>query len=198
MHGIIGPCPVDLAALPHDVETLHRMIGALVHERDSVRAEAEAEIARLKQILRSLQRLQFGRRSEQLDPDQLELGLEDVAHRPGGDGRGWRAGRRAGAPCCRCRPASRPAGSSSARGSHRRGTGRGLSLLWRRPAPCRRERERYAGLRAGPAAGDPHPPPQVRLPVVRHDPPGARARTADREGPGNPGAAVPCPGVEVL
>jgi transposase len=70
--------PVDLAALPHDVETLHRMIGALVQERDSVRAEAEAEIARLKQILRSLQRLQFGRRSEQLDPDQLELGLEDV------------------------------------------------------------------------------------------------------------------------
>lgn len=70
---------VDLAALPDDVETLHRMIGDLVHERDSARAEAEAEIGRLKQILLTLQRLQFGRRSERLDSDQLLLGLEDVA-----------------------------------------------------------------------------------------------------------------------
>lgn len=70
---------IDLAALPDDVETLHRMIGDLVRERDSARAEAEAEIARLTQILRTLQRMQFGRRSEQLDPDQLQLGLEDLA-----------------------------------------------------------------------------------------------------------------------
>lgn len=70
---------IDLAALPNDVETLHRMIGALVRERDSARAEAEAEIDRLKRILKSLQRMQFGRRSERLDPDQLQLGLEDLA-----------------------------------------------------------------------------------------------------------------------
>lgn len=70
---------IDLATLPEDVETLHRMIGDLVRERDSARAEAEAEIDRLKRILRTLQRMQFGRRSERLDPDQLQLGLEDVA-----------------------------------------------------------------------------------------------------------------------
>ena len=70
---------IDLVALPDDVETLHRMIGDLVRERDSARAEAEAEIARLTHILRALQRMQFGRRSERLDPDQLQLGLEDLA-----------------------------------------------------------------------------------------------------------------------
>lgn len=70
---------IDLASLPEDVETLHALIGDLVRERDSVRAEAEAEIARLRSILKMLQRMQFGRRSERLDPDQLQLGLEDVA-----------------------------------------------------------------------------------------------------------------------
>lgn len=70
---------IDLTALPEDVETLHALIGDLVRERDSARAEAEAEIARLREILKTLQRMQFGRRSERLDPDQLQLGLEDVA-----------------------------------------------------------------------------------------------------------------------
>jgi len=70
---------IDLASLPEDVETLHALIGDLVRERDSARVEAEAEIARLRGILKTLQRMQFGRRSERLDPDQLQLGLEDVA-----------------------------------------------------------------------------------------------------------------------
>lgn len=70
---------IDLNALPEDVETLHALIGDLVRERDSARAEAEAEIARLRGILKTLQRMQFGRRSERLDPDQLQLGLEDVS-----------------------------------------------------------------------------------------------------------------------
>ena len=46
---------IDLAALPDDVETLHALIGDLVRERDSARAEAEAEIARLRGILKTLQ-----------------------------------------------------------------------------------------------------------------------------------------------
>jgi hypothetical protein len=33
---------------------------------------------RLRHLIRQLQRLRFGRRSEKLDPDQLTLGLEDV------------------------------------------------------------------------------------------------------------------------
>jgi transposase len=57
-------------------------------ERDTVRAAcsvarsecdaAQAEIEKLKLLIRQLQRGRFGRRSERLDPDQLQLGLEDL------------------------------------------------------------------------------------------------------------------------
>ena len=39
---------------------------------------AQAEIEKLRLLIRQLQRGQFGRRSERLDPDQLQLGLEDL------------------------------------------------------------------------------------------------------------------------
>jgi len=69
---------MDLAALPADVAALQRMIGELMVARGSARAEAQAEIERLRGILVSLQRNRFGRRSEQMDDDQLRLGLEDL------------------------------------------------------------------------------------------------------------------------
>src|SRR5215207_7740538 len=50
-------------------------------ERDLIREErdaAQAEIEKLRLLIRQLQRGQFGRRSEKLDPDQLQLGLEDL------------------------------------------------------------------------------------------------------------------------
>ena len=50
-------------------------------ERDALRAEhdaAQAEIERLRLLIRQLQRGRFGRHSERLDPDQLQLGLEDL------------------------------------------------------------------------------------------------------------------------
>src|SRR3954451_10376285 len=50
-------------------------------ERDDVRAERDAEqaeIEKLRLLIRQLQRGRFGRRSEKLDPDQLQLGLEDL------------------------------------------------------------------------------------------------------------------------
>src|SRR4051794_27051056 len=53
----------------------------VVAERDAVRAErdaAQAEIEKLRLLIRQLQRNRFGRRSERLDPDQLQLGLEDL------------------------------------------------------------------------------------------------------------------------
>src|ERR671933_411172 len=57
------------------------MISALEIERDTVLAErdaAQAEIEKLRLLIRQLQRGRFGRRSEKLDPDQLQLGLEDL------------------------------------------------------------------------------------------------------------------------
>jgi len=69
---------IDLAALPDDVATLHRMIGELATTLDSERLRARAEIDRLRQIVKVLQRNRFGRRSERLDDDQLQLGLEDL------------------------------------------------------------------------------------------------------------------------
>jgi transposase len=47
---------------------------AVLAERDA----AQAEIEKLRLLIRQLQRGQFGRRSERLDPDQLQLGLEDL------------------------------------------------------------------------------------------------------------------------
>ena len=45
---------MDLAALPDDVDTLQQMIGELMMARASERAEAQAEIERLRGILVSL------------------------------------------------------------------------------------------------------------------------------------------------
>src|SRR4051794_41797876 len=42
------------------------------------REAAQAEIEKLRLLIRQLQRGRFGRRSERLDPDQLQLGLEDL------------------------------------------------------------------------------------------------------------------------
>ena len=56
-------------------------IAALEIERDTVLAErdaAQAEIEKLRLLIRQLQRGRFGRRSERLDPDQLQLGLDDL------------------------------------------------------------------------------------------------------------------------
>ena len=45
-----------------------------VAERD----EALSQVDRLQHLLRQLQRMQFGRRSEKLDPDQFALAFEDI------------------------------------------------------------------------------------------------------------------------
>ncbi|MBN8964895.1 MAG: IS66 family transposase zinc-finger binding domain-containing protein, partial [Rhizobiales bacterium] len=68
---------IDLAALPDDVETLQHLVRSLANERTGL-SEAQAEIERLRLIIRKLQRLQFGRRAEQLDNDQLQLAFDDL------------------------------------------------------------------------------------------------------------------------
>ena len=72
--------------LPDDVAALSALVLRAWAERDAARAEkgrlAEerdqlvGQNDRLRHLLRQVQRMQFGRRSERLDPDQLNLALE--------------------------------------------------------------------------------------------------------------------------
>jgi transposase len=73
--------PDDIAALralvltawaERDVERAEK--GRLVEERDQLAGQND----RLRHLLRQLQRMQFGQRSEKLDPDQFNLALEDL------------------------------------------------------------------------------------------------------------------------
>src|SRR6202790_5338098 len=74
--------------LPTDIGALQALLAAARAERDGAIARCDAAIAerdqalsqmdRLRHLLRQLQRAQFGRRSEKLDPEQLLLALEDI------------------------------------------------------------------------------------------------------------------------
>src|SRR5437016_9350945 len=71
----------EIAQLPADIDALHVLVAAARAERDAAiveRDSALSQIDRLRHLLRQLQRAQFGRRSEQLDGDQLRLALEDI------------------------------------------------------------------------------------------------------------------------
>jgi len=65
------------ADLPDDVEALRALVLEQARELDALKV-FKAEVERLKAIIDALQRHRFGRRSEQLDPDQLQLALEEV------------------------------------------------------------------------------------------------------------------------
>src|SRR3712207_3723786 len=73
-----------LPMLQQMAEVIARQNASLVSlqaERDTAQSKydaAQAEIEKLRLLIRQLQRGQFGRRSERLDPDQLQLGLEDL------------------------------------------------------------------------------------------------------------------------
>jgi transposase len=64
-----------------DIEALQALLAAARAERDAAIAERDqmlSQMDRLRLLLRQLQRAQFGRRSEKLDPEQLQLALEDI------------------------------------------------------------------------------------------------------------------------
>ncbi len=65
------------ADLPDDLEALRALVLEQACELDVLKV-FRAEVERLKAIIDALQRHRFGRRSEQLDPDQFELALEEV------------------------------------------------------------------------------------------------------------------------
>ena len=74
--------------LPTDIAALQAMLTATRAERDAAIAERNVAIAerdqalsqnhRLQHLLHQLQRMQFGKRSEKLNPDQLALAFEDI------------------------------------------------------------------------------------------------------------------------
>jgi transposase len=61
-------------SLPEDIEALRAFARNAVAERDMLSAQND----RLRHLLKQLQRMQFGRKSEKLSPDQLGLALEDI------------------------------------------------------------------------------------------------------------------------
>jgi transposase len=76
---------IDLASLPDDPATLQQMLREMVAATGQQQAtlqhavqQRDAEIDKLQLLIKRLLRQQFGRRSEQLTPEQLQLGIEDL------------------------------------------------------------------------------------------------------------------------
>src|SRR3954471_16744896 len=73
-----------LQRLQQMTEVIARQDAGLISlqaERDTAWSErdaAQAEVEKLRLLIRQMQRARLGRRSEKLDPDQLQLGLEDL------------------------------------------------------------------------------------------------------------------------
>jgi transposase len=81
MTQVVAQQNASLASLQAEHNAVLAERDAVRTERDLIREEreaAQAEIEKLRLLIRQLQRGQFGRRSEKLDPDQLQLGLEDL------------------------------------------------------------------------------------------------------------------------
>src|SRR5215469_961010 len=69
------------AALTSMLETQNSAVEQLRVERDAIRTErdtANAEVEKLQLIIKALIRSRYGARSEKLDPDQLQLALEEI------------------------------------------------------------------------------------------------------------------------
>lgn len=75
----VSMMPID--ALPDDLDALRALVSCLSSERDAAIEECRRvreQNDRLHHLLRQLQRAQFGRRSERLDHEQMQLALEDI------------------------------------------------------------------------------------------------------------------------
>jgi transposase len=76
---------IDLASLPDDPAKLQHMLREMVAASEQQQAtlqhavqQRDAEIDKLQLLIKRLLRQQFGRRSEQLTAEQLQLGIEDL------------------------------------------------------------------------------------------------------------------------
>src|SRR3954451_9089001 len=132
MAEVVAQQNASLASLQAEHDTVLAERDAARTERDLVREQhdvAQAEIEKLRLLIRQLQPGRLGPRSEKLAPDQLQLGLEDLEQaaaallgRHGRAGATWAPCRRTcrGSRCwstSRTRPARAAAGpcTSSAR-----------------------------------------------------------------------------------
>ena len=89
----------DANQSPTDIDALQARLAAALTERDAAIAERDAVLTqnnRLMHLSRQLQRMQFGRRSEKLDPDQFDLALEDIEQAEGRTTSGTRQPQRLG------------------------------------------------------------------------------------------------------
>lgn len=142
--------------LPDDLNALRAMV-----------LSREAENARLRQIIKELQRHRFGRRAETLPEDQLLLGLEEAEQV---ETDGLEEKEYASSDLHRERGAKRRINRGSLPAHLPRIDvvidieNHGLPLLRQRPAPDRRGRQREARHRAGPVPRSGDAPPQIRLP----------------------------------
>ena len=71
---IIAVVQIDPDALPEDTATLQLMLRTVLLQQGALAAEND----KMRLLIQRLTRHQFGRRSEQLTPDQLQLALEEL------------------------------------------------------------------------------------------------------------------------
>ena len=175
---------IDPDTLPSDAAVLQQMLRTVLHQQGALHAEND----KLRLLIQRLMRHQFGRRSEQLSPDQLQFGLEELeqaiaANQAAQETATATAGlppasRQAVRPQPRC--VTRPL--AALRGGGRR-RGWRLPLLRSRPASDRRVAHRATRHRPGAAAGPGHPAAALRVPRLR----GRRAGGAGARPPGDGG-----------
>ena len=132
---------------PPDIDALQAQLAAALAERDAAIIERDAALRqndRLAHLLRQLQRMQFGRKSEKLDPDQFALALEDVeqavAASEAADDKQNKAAaaaraESAGRTAARCRPIFR---AFTSRSSPRTGPARAAARRCMRSGPTSR------------------------------------------------------------
>src|SRR5258708_14770240 len=72
---------MSIDAASDDLDTLRELVAQLSSERDAALEECRRVMEqndRLRHLLQQLRRAQFGRKSERLDPEQLQLAIEDL------------------------------------------------------------------------------------------------------------------------
>ena len=120
--------------LPDDIERLKAMLIAERAAHAAERSRLVEQNDRLLHTLRQLRRNQFGRKSERLSDDQLNLGLEDLETAiASGEAAQERGGRDADS-VAQTSPQSQSRSSSrapAARGGGDRAGEQGLPVLWR-------------------------------------------------------------------